>query len=143
MRQRLLFCFVSLMAIIPSSCGNDGRLKVYPLKGQLFVDEKPAAKAFVYIHLTEGSNPSGVRPYAQVDDNGTFAFSTYVQGDGVPTGDYILTFEWKEASGIMKNNYEGPDRLKGRFTDPKKSTQKVSVGKEPKDLGRIDLSLKK
>lgn len=73
---------------------------------------------------------------------GTFKISTYQQGDGVPAGDYALTFYWGEFN-LMSNAYSGPDKLKDRYRDPQQSAIKLTVkdGK-PTDLGIIDLTTK-
>jgi hypothetical protein len=76
------------------------------------------------------------------DADGNFAISTYAAGDGVPAGEYVLVFSWKEFN-IMARAYSGPDKLKGRYSDPKTSQIKVSVKEgEPLDLGIIPLTTK-
>ncbi len=76
-------------------------------------------------------------------DNGQFAISTYEAGDGVPPGEYVLTFEWKEFN-LVSMSYGGRDKLGGQYTDPKTSEFKLSVssGSEPVNMGQIQLSSK-
>jgi hypothetical protein len=75
-------------------------------------------------------------------DDGQFSISTYEKGDGVPEGEYILTFMWGKRN-VITTSYGGPDKLKGKYSDPKKSGHKITVrAGEPTDLGRIDLKTK-
>lgn len=135
------FLLLSLMVAFVGC--DDGRRKLVKVKGRILVDDKPAPDAFVYFHMTDDPDPRRVRPYGQADEQGLFNVSTYVQGDGAPTGEYVLTFEWKERSGLLKNNFEGRDRLNGKYAKLEDSKQKLSVsGSEPKDLGDLKLTTK-
>ncbi len=74
--------------------------------------------------------------------DGKFALSTYKEADGLPEGDYALTFSWREYN-VVKHTYVGPDKLKGRYTDAKQSKFRVKVEKgKPVDLGRLELTTK-
>lgn len=132
----LLAAFLTLW--LPA-CGGDGRLKVSPVKGQLFVDGQPAEDAMVYFHPQDGLQIAGMRPYAQVEKDGSFAAATYEKGDGLPPGKYALTFTWKQRSGITKTDFEGPDRLKGKHEKLTDQSPRVTVNATATDLGRIDL----
>jgi hypothetical protein len=49
---------------------------------------------------------------------------------------------WGELN-LFSMQYGGPDKLKGRYNDPKKSQIRCKVEKgKPADLGRIELSTK-
>jgi hypothetical protein len=74
--------------------------------------------------------------------DGGFSISTYESGDGVPAGDYVLTFMWGQKEAFS-GGYGGPDKLSNRYTDPKKSPVRFTVeAGKPTDLGRIDLTTK-
>ncbi|WP_373653144.1 hypothetical protein [Schlesneria sp. DSM 10557] len=73
--------------------------------------------------------------------DGSFEISTYQSGDGVPDGDYVLTITWGTLN-LMSRSYGGPDKLKGRYSDPKKSEIKFTVEGSPVDLGDIELTTK-
>jgi len=65
---------------------------------------------------------------------------TYQQGDGVPEGEYVLTFAWGQPNRF-NNIYGGPDRLANRYSDPRQPKVRFKVEKgKPADLGRIELS---
>lgn len=73
--------------------------------------------------------------------DGSFEISTYQSGDGVPDGEYVLVIMWG-AMNVMSRTYGGPDKLKGKYSDPKKSEIKFTVEGAPVDLGDIELSTK-
>jgi hypothetical protein len=58
----------------------------------------------------------GPPPKAICQPNGDFAFNTYVQGDGVRAGKYVLTIA--ELRHAPRMGYVGPDALKNLFNDP-------------------------
>jgi hypothetical protein len=72
--------------------------------------------------------------------DGAFSLSTYESGDGVPPGDYTLTFVWGEMN-LMNGQYAG-DKLEGKYADAATSAIALTVtaGAEPQDLGTIELS---
>ena len=68
--------------------------------------------------------------------------STYNAGDGVPPGEYTLTFAWQEFN-LLSRQYSGPDKLKQRYSDPANSTFKITVKEgEELDMGIIALTTK-
>ena len=69
--------------------------------------------------------------------------ATYEAGDGIPPGEYAVTFKWQPFN-LMTRDY-GPDKFKGRYAKAESSEIKVSVseGDPPKDKGTIDLTTKK
>jgi len=123
-----LLALLVLLALVGCSQPKNPRIAVYPVRGKVMVDGKPATEAFVAFHPDEG-NPAPAWIVGQVDDNGNFALSTYVSGDGAPEGDYTITLTWKERGGLM-NEFVGPDRLKGAYANPKTSKLHFHVDKK-------------
>jgi hypothetical protein len=74
------------------------------------------------------------------DANGLFTISTYETGDGVPAGQYQLTFVWGQIN-LMNSQYSG-DKLNGKYSDPAKSEHTLTVtdSDDPHDLGVIELT---
>lgn len=70
-------------------------------------------------------------------EDGRFEMSTYVTGDGVPPGDYTLTFMWGEMN-LIAGTYAGPDKLNGRYTDSETSEYSFTVTEGESEVG-IDL----
>jgi hypothetical protein len=135
------FGLLSALVFASLGCG-DGRKTLYPVTGEVFVDGKPAQDAFVYFIPVNEADPKVVHPFARVDENGAFAVTTYNTGDGAPSGDYVVTFKWPEASGMLKQNWDGPDRLKGKYADAKKKEFTVQIEAKETKLPRYDLTVK-
>ena len=72
----------------------------------------------------------------------TIEIATYEASDGVPEGEYVLTFMWGKIN-LISGGYGGPDKLNGRYTDPETSEVKVTVkAGEATELGTIELTTK-
>jgi hypothetical protein len=120
------------------------RKKVVPVSGVVVVDGAPPDKPIrVECHDEKGldsQHPTITK--CESGEGGKFALSTYQSGDGVPAGNYTVTFTWGEMNPISMQ-YSG-DKFKGRYSDPKKSEVKFTVAESDKavDLGRIELKTK-
>jgi hypothetical protein len=140
--RRAIFVMVMLCL---GSCGKqDGnRKETTGLTGQVLVDGAPVENLLIGCHDLNGldkQNPT--LSSASTDKEGKFRISTYKDGDGVPEGDYVLTFAWQEMN-FMTMRPAGPDKLNDRYRDPANSKIKISVKKgKPADLGRIELTTK-
>src|SRR5262249_5873940 len=141
-RRLVLLLTLAGVLMLLTSCGT-GRKPLYPVRGKVLVDGKAAKDVFVYFFPPDDTDPkTRTMPQAQTDANGEFSASTYVQGEGAPVDEYRLAFEWPMPSGVLKNNFNGPDRLKGRYADHKKSPHRITVKTEPNDLGTFQLTTK-
>ncbi len=116
------------------------RVVTIPVTGILTVDGKPQAQIAVRAEPVSGSTPTNNTPSSFSDDEGKFALTTYESGDGVPAGEYKLTFKWGQIN-LFSGRYEG-DKFKGKYADPEKSEISIHVteSSEPVDLGTIDLT---
>lgn len=143
MKFRLCLLGLMLLVCLITSCGPKGppRKETYPVTGEVVVDGKPAAS--LQVTLTDVKGMDAQMPTfssAMTDDAGKFAVSTYEQADGVPAGDYTVTFTWGELN-LFSMRYGGPDKLNDKYRDPKTSTFKITVEKgKPTDMGRIELT---
>lgn len=132
-------------ALALSSCGetiDPGSKPVYPVKGTITVDGKPPGTPIqIGVHDKQGvdtKDPSVSSGLCNAD--GTFALNTYNAGDGVPKGDYTLTFVWKNFNPVSVS-YSGEDKLKGKYDKVEDSPVKFQVdGTGPVDLGTIELT---
>jgi hypothetical protein len=136
--SQIVVLSVSLFLITGCSEPQRGgpRVNTAPVTGTITVDDQPAAYLQVDCHPDGGSEIK--YPISTVtDEKGNFAFTTYESSDGLPEGAYTLTFSWLEPGLVPK------DRLKGKFADPRKSQQKITVvsGKE-NPVGTIALKTK-
>ena len=111
--------------------------------GRVIVDGTPVpanAPLRVTCHLLSASKQT-LKSQALTGDDGRFEISTYEQGDGVPAGDYALTFFWGKMN-IMTGGYDAPDRLGGRYQEATRSVTKFTVEEsgDPIDLGDVVLT---
>lgn len=115
-----------------------------PVTGRITVDgSSPEARIKIECHPLDGmdtANPSISQCFSEPD--GSFSISTYETGDGVPAGDYALTFFWGEMN-LVSMSYGGEDKLGGRYDEPQESPKTFTVdSEEPIDLGVIALTTK-
>lgn len=136
----------ALVAGLASCSGDDEpfRKPTFPVVGKVTVDGAAPTSA-VQVHCHAASGVDAEHPtFSQTEtkEDGSFEISTYESGDGVPEGDYVLTFVWQDFN-LFNRSYSGPDKLNNRYADPKTSEFKATVKSgEPTDLGEIKLTTK-
>jgi 5-hydroxyisourate hydrolase-like protein (transthyretin family) len=130
----LLLGIASVCLSITSCSKTDPNRKVtVPVHGEVYVDGQPAAMVQVQCHPLEGMDKEQPTiTQAITDDNGKFQLATYEAGDGAPLGEYKLTFVWQDFS-VIAASFSGPDKLKGRYKDPKSSEVALTVEKGATD----------
>jgi hypothetical protein len=140
-----LFGVAVLAVLCLPSCGKSEFQTVYPVSGKILVNGQPAEDCLVYLNRTfDDHHPRLVRPFGVCDANGDFKISSYFTHDGAPEGEYVVTVEWRERSGLLKNNLDGMDRLDGAYE--KVDTTRtlpgfvVKVGREPLVLPPFELT---
>ncbi len=144
---RWLIGLLVLLLGVPG-CGNKGpqfdQKPTAVVSGRVTIDgQPPGSPVQVHCHPVDGidqEHPSV--SHCLTENDGSFKLSTYSKGDGVPAGEYVLTF-MHGTFNVASMSYGGPDRLNKRYSDPQKSEIKLSVtGSEPVDLGVIELTTK-
>jgi hypothetical protein len=85
LRPAIVLCVLAVAAL--SGC-SDGRLKIYPVTGQVLYNGQPLKSVDIALHPVDPKNNVGYPPHATTDADGTFALTTYLKGDGAPAGDY-------------------------------------------------------
>jgi hypothetical protein len=125
----LLLAAASLFAC---SCSRSDQAAVSPVRGQVFTPRAtPAAGALVVFHPVAAEHDTPLKPLAYVDEQGNFELTTYNQGDGAPSGEYVITVEWREKPATpFSANQEGKDRLRGKYADPASSQFRFTVDGE-------------
>jgi hypothetical protein len=93
----------------------------------------------IVLHRKNGASSSVPTPRAQVDKDGSFRFTTYDAGDGVPTGDYVATIAWYKLVGHPGDLKAGPNVLPARFNNPKTSKWEIRVVEQPTQLAPFQL----
>ncbi len=107
------------------------RRTVLPLAGKVTIEGQPPRienrrqKILVVLNDTAKPDVSPLeRPYVTCNPQGEFAFRTYGDDDGVPPGNYVLTFAKLTDGG--KRGYLGPDGFKNLYNDPEKSEFRIA-----------------
>lgn len=113
-----------------------------PVSGIVLADGQPAEGVTVVFNPVAGMDQAQPTvTQSMTDAEGKFSASTYQSGDGVPEGEYKLTFTWGKLNPISMT-FDG-DKFKGRYKDPKKSDYSVNVvAGDPMDLGTFELRTK-
>jgi hypothetical protein len=140
---------LSLLAVLLclSACSSEKgapRKPTSPVTGQVLVDGQPPGSPIQVTCHSQSGIDSANPTYSSClsADDGKFAINTYEKGDGVPPGEYVLTFMWGRMN-LMSMSYGGPDKLDGRYADPEKSEFVIGVVEGlPTDLGTIELTTK-
>jgi hypothetical protein len=66
--------------------------------------------------------------------------NTYTAGDGAPAGDYAVTVLWPQGESHTGGDSDsGPDRLGGRYANPKTTSLRAKVGTAPTDVPTFNL----
>ncbi|WP_145093085.1 hypothetical protein [Anatilimnocola aggregata] len=119
------------------------RPRLYPVSGELFVQDTPAAGALVILRPLEQADantwPMGF-PRATVADDGSFQFETYDEGDGAPAGKYVLLAEWRgnEDVGEETDDSVRQNRLDPIYNDPGLSPWTVDIAAKRNRLPRFE-----
>jgi hypothetical protein len=126
---------LSLVLFVPA-CSHGSRKAVYPVRGQILVQGRPAARATVTFHPA-GDAPDDLRPSAQTDDQGYFTLTSYANGDGAPEGDYAVTVTCFRAFAT-RNPSEGDENTRNllapRYANPATSQLKATVSRGNNEL---------
>lgn len=144
---RLCIACLAILSL-PACFGGDGyeRLETVPVTGRVTVDgQVPTSPIKITCHAVNGMNAEHpTYSWSLTGEDGTFEISTFDQGDGVPTGEYALTFYWGEMN-LVSMGYSGPDKLNDRYADPATSQVRFTVTageSDPIDLETIALTTK-
>ena len=142
MRLLLLMCPVVALA---AGCSNSesGAVTVHPVTGKVMYDGKPAAGVQVILFPTDAPTAPRIprNPYATTKDDGTFAISTFADGDGAAEGGYQILLNWpKGTPGDEDSETDSTtnDRLLGWY-DAVHSKFNVRVKPGPNELPVFNL----
>src|SRR5437762_3526860 len=96
----VLTCFCLLL--LTTACSNKLEKKeVYPVRGKVLLEGKPAQGARVVFHPDDGGDVRTIKPQATVGADGTFVVSTYNSADGAPEGTYRVTVTQFQGDGAV------------------------------------------
>lgn len=141
---RRLISKVVLLCLLTFGCSGGERKPlnakpVLPVSGLVHVDGAPLAGVKIIFHAKTSDPSNATLSMAKTDAEGRFKAWTYQADDGVPPGDYTVTFD--DQSKTQPHMRSSPDLFNGKYSDPKKSEFKVKVPEsgEPIDMGTIEL----
>src|SRR5262249_40892081 len=128
-----------------SGCG-DGRLPVYPVRGQVFYEDKPTPGALVIFHPLNNPDPRARGLVARVRAEGSFSPTTYNTEDGAPAGEYAVTVAWVkdvDNQNVAKEDMkEQRNLLPDRYSKAETSGLRVEVKKGSNELEPFRLTRK-
>lgn len=136
--RKAIGCLMGVLALTSLSCGKNN---LYPVTGKVTYRGAPAAGATVFFYR-QGADPLNEHlVMGIVQEDGSFELVCGPLGKGAPPGDYDVVIEWKAVSGQRGGQpHHGPDKLKGRYADPKHPRLHVTVKAEPNTLAPFELT---
>lgn len=122
-----------------TTSANTSGKPLYAVKGKVMVGDRPAAGAeLVFVPANEPAGSPDPRPRATVEEDGTFALSTYGDKDGAPAGEYVVLVRWP--GKVLPDGREEPeDKLYGRYYDASRPLLKATVQAGPNELPTFQL----
>lgn len=128
----------TMIAIACLGCGGeDWQAETYPAHGRVTINGEPAGGAVVELHSTgEEPDARNSRPWAIVQEDGSYTLSTYEKGDGAPVGDYVVTLRWPPQASEPTL----ADRLGGAYSNASRSERKVAITEGDNDLPPIEIT---
>lgn len=126
-RPRMLAWLAALMPLLGLGCGNTAKHPgMNPVRGAvLAASGQPAAGANLAFHVRGGDPAATLLPQATTGADGSFVLTSQTAGDGAPEGEYSVTIVWPAMTA--EGDRSGPDRLNGRFGNPRTTPFHVSV----------------
>lgn len=127
--RRTLLVSIGLIA----GCSGS-TIKTVPAKGTIKTAQGEACgNALVVFHPIEKSRLNDPKPVATTDTLGGFVLRTFTMDDGALPGEYGVTVVWPGEQGEKtfslsgEGNSAGPDRLRGKYGNPKEPLLKVTI----------------
>jgi hypothetical protein len=119
---------------------SKGRKPVQVVQGKVVLDGKPVADALIALYAPDMKDGKKMKRVADglSEPDGTFALSTYLAGDGAPTGEYIVTVVQRDYP-FDESHKPAPNRLPERYATPAQSPLRVAV-REGRNEFQLQLS---
>ena len=141
MVRKIVTCFTAGFILACASCGNNNNNNIYPVSGKVIYNGAPAAGAAVFFCRQGGDTMNEHMIMGLVQEDGSFELVCGTLGKGAPPGEYDVVIEWKEVARQEKGRPErGPDKLQGRYADPKSPRLRATIKAERNDLASFVLT---
>lgn len=111
----------------------------FPVSGQILLDGKPLAEAFVFFHpLTPGGTLP--RPLGITAADGTYHLTTLTPNDGATPGQYAITVELREVRTDGDEPIrDGRQLLPEKYRNPQTSGWQFEVRPTPNEVPPLQL----
>jgi hypothetical protein len=130
---KVILCLTAALALACASCGNKNN--IYPVSGKVTYHGAPAAGAAVFFRRQGGDPMREHLIMGIVQEDGSFELVCGSLGKGAPPGKYDVLIEWKRVTGQGQGRpRHGPDKLKGRYADPKRPLVHATVAARATNL---------
>ena len=134
-----------IFAVILAGCGGpEGRMKLYPVRGKVLVDGRPATGMDVVLYPdTALADKNADFPRAVVMEDGTFLISTYEAGDGAPAGTYkVSILSGGDPASSEDIQFKKPKPRTGieRYRDPTSSGLALTVKQQSNEIAPFELT---
>lgn len=145
-RRSLASVTVALMCLLTVGCSGERKpvneKEVTDVTGTVLVDGAPMAGIRVNFHFKTPDTSHRVFPRAVSDAEGKLDPWTYRKGDGLPPGEYTVTFLDHSTATPTTRDSEKQDLFNGKYADAKTSTHQITVpaSAEPFDMGTFELT---
>jgi hypothetical protein len=107
-----------------------------PAAGTVLLNGKPRAGIRVTYHPQFSLGRMKFTPNGTTDAAGKFTLGTARYNDGVPPGEYVVTFDFPyTTSGPIE---EEIDLFKGKYSDPGKSQWKITVKDQSQEAFKLN-----
>jgi hypothetical protein len=139
--RKLSMCLMATVALAGGSCRNPHHL--YPVSGKVLYRGQPAVNAAVILRRPDVDPLEQQMIMGIVQVDGSFAVVCESYGKGAPPGEYDVLIEWNHDPRLTRagsNARHPPDRLKGRYADPKHPRFHVTVKAESNELPPFELT---
>src|SRR5258707_15381005 len=101
----------------------------------------PASSAVLFFFRQGRDSSNDPVIMSIVQEDGSFELVCGSLGKGAPPGEYDVVIEWKQAShGSRGRPKHGPDKLKGRYADPKHPLLHATVEAKTNNLPPFELA---
>lgn len=127
---------VAALTLFAVGCGGTGKPDALPAGGKVTFNKTVVpVGALVVFHPTDpnAERRMGGKPFAKIKDDGTFALTTYAEGDGAPEGEYGVTIDWRPPAKGAKMSLsseggpDGPPKLNPKYGNPQQPALKATV----------------
>jgi hypothetical protein len=138
-RSSYYIATLGLLSVLSGCAGKQGPVS-YPVRGNVTLNGKPLAEAFIVLHRIGGDVEGNQKPIAYSSADGTFVISTLKSGDGAPPGEYAITVVLNAlTTGGEEPVRNGPNTLPPKYAKPETSGLKFRVTEGENEIPGIAL----